>query len=151
MLNGIYKTSDKKTKLIEYSTGSERAQFQKEFLPGDTIPEYWKELADEYFDQDYLSTLDKVSKRFNVDFFDSINLIEFLLDLRKTSRLEKNWDQSDKFFKWVTIENDGSVKSNTQSFPSKRKYVEWVIAQDRLSDSLHEAWLYTMSQKNKNI
>lgn len=205
MLKGIYKTTEiKKFRIKRDFTEKEILDIELNLKPGQsitdyiepeitftsgqTISEYWKQYADEYFNENYLDSLDKISKEKNMSIIDVIQFIDILLDYRKNKRLEKNWSESDRvrnlldemnvfvfdlpkgqymtyflddsFFKWLEVIGDVKLKkdvyifrsrviqdeSTFKSFTTKRKYVEYVLEQERQAEARQEAWLYTMQE-----
>jgi hypothetical protein len=108
----------------------------------------------------------------STDIENDLNLlyIDEILEIRKISRLNKNWKLSDILRNYLDAKlvfafdapdcqevyylNDYSFKYLDRieklyeiKFSTKRKFVEWNIKAEIKSNNLFDAWLYTQEQK----
>lgn len=150
MLNGNigkYKTTEEKSLMIKNDDKlSSIIEAEIKFKAGDTIPEIWKSLADEYFDIGHLDNLLKLSKEKDMNVIEVVQLIDIIINYRKEKRSEKNWSESDRvrnlldemnifmfdlpknqymtyylddsFFKWLEIIGDVKLKKDVYMFKS---------------------------------
>jgi hypothetical protein len=100
-------------------------------------------------------------------------LVDEIVELRKISRLNKNWKLSDVLRNYLDAklvfafdapdcqevyylcENsfkylDRIEKLYDMKFSTKRKFVEWNIKNEIKANNIFDAWLYTQSQRVSN-
>jgi hypothetical protein len=128
---------------------------------------YWKgRLGQAFYDVQYLLDLraeNRLEKNWEQSdklrtLLDELNV--FVFDLPKNETMTYHLGQS--FFKNLKLKTIRNTKEDTETqsaidfsyflndkkeFKTKRKYLEYFIEEDKKTDALTEAWIYTQNQK----
>ena len=133
---------------------------------GMVIPESAKQYADEYFHTDWPDRLMNMSSLGDeLDLIDILQTIDYFLEQREISRKEKRWKDSDKLREildnigvfvfdlkdksMVYYLGDEFFKTMGDKFPTKRRFLENFIEEDRKAYARLDAWIYSMLESNK--